>query len=274
MNQNSPRKNTLAIGMFDSGVGGLTVMREIIRMLPHENIIYYADTARIPYGEKSEKAIIRYSNENTHFLFGMAIKLLVVACNTASAYALDSLKRNFNIPIIGVIEAGAAEAVSVTKNKKIAVLATRGTIKSGIYQREIQKQLPDVEIYPLPCPLLVPVIEEKWIDHSITKQIVKEYLGPLKNSDIDTLLLGCTHYPLLRHVIQAELGAGVRIVDSATTCSVAVKKVLEHQRLKKEDNQSPFYKYFVTDDPDKFKTLSKDFLGMPVDQVDQASPTC
>lgn len=260
-----------AIGMFDSGVGGLTVMREVIKALPTENVIYFADTARIPYGEKSRDTIIRYSRENSTFLINKSIKLLVVACNTASAYALDDLKTNFNVPIVGVIESGAEKAVEVTKNGRIAVLGTRGTINSGIYERELLKRIPNAYVHVTPCPLLVPMIEEKWIDHPVTRQVVKEYLDPIRKLDVDTLLLGCTHYPLLKNLFQSELGDDVTIVDSATTCSEKVKKTLENSGLKASSVANPYYHYYVTDDPHKFKNLSKDFLGMATDHVFEAS---
>jgi glutamate racemase len=271
MKQESLIRNGHAIGMFDSGVGGLTVMHEVMRTLPKESLIYFADTARIPYGEKSRETIIRYSIENSIFLMEKEVKLLVVACNTASAYALESLRKIFNIPIIGVIEAGAEKAVQKTRNKQIAVLGTRGTVNSGTYQQEIQKRLPGAIIHAIPCPLLVPMIEEKWIDHSVTKQVVKEYLAPLKKLHIDTLLLGCTHYPLLRDLFQAEMGDDVIIVDSASTCAEAVQNTLKAQNLLSPGSGKPDYRYFVTDDPQKFKNLSKEFLSIAVDNVSAAS---
>lgn len=261
---NPPKNNSRPIGMFDSGVGGLTVMQEVMRKLPCASIIYFADTARIPYGEKSKESIIRFSIENTTFLMQYHIKLLVVACNTASAYALDDLKQKFDIPIIGVIESGAEKAVKVTKNKRLAVVGTRGTINSGVYQKVIQKQLPGAEIFSLSCPLLVPLIEEKLIDHPATRLILEEYLSPLRSKDVDTLLLGCTHYPLLHRLFQEYMGDEVIVVDSATTCAEAVASVISNEQGL---HHLPQYSYFVSDDPQKFQTMGKEFLGMPVENV-------
>lgn len=261
------KNHSRAIGMFDSGVGGLTVMHEVMQKLPSESIIYFADTARIPYGDKSRESIIRFSIENTIFLMQHNIKMLVVACNTASAYALEVLKKTFNIPIVGVIESGAEKAAKVTQNKRIAVVGTRGTILSGIYQKEIQMRLPGAEIVSIPCPLLVPMIEEKLFDHPATKLVLKDYLMTLRNKDVDTLLLGCTHYPLLRKLFQELVGDGVTVVDSASTCAEMVASVMLNEGGLQCSDLSPQYKYFVSDDPLKFQALGREFLGMPVENV-------
>ncbi len=257
-------KQNHAIGMFDSGVGGLTVMQEVIRQIPNENIVYFADTARIPYGEKSREAVIRFSVENTAFLIKNSIKLLIVACNTASAHSLDKLKDIFHIPIIGVIEPGADQATKVTKNGKIAVLATRGTVNSGAYQKEIAKKMPEAEVYAFPCPLFVPFVEEKLMHHPAAKLVVKEYLKPVKDKQVDTILLGCTHYPLLKNLIQEEMGEDIAIVDSASTCAKAVKKILIDLKLHTFNNAAPIHRFFVSDDPEKFQSIGSDFLGMPI----------
>ena len=246
-------------------------MQEIIRRLPNEKMVYFADTARIPYGEKSSETILRYSIENSAFLLEHEIKLLVVACNTASAHALEHLKQSLPVPVVGVIEAGAKKAVSITRNKRIAVLGTRGTIQSGIYEKEIHNLLPDALVRAIPCPLLVPMIEEKMMEHPATKLIVKEYLSPLKEMDIDTLLLGCTHYPLLRRVFQEEMGEEVAIVDSASTCAEAVASALNFHRLSNTQKGALDYRYFVSDDPHKFKSLSKGFLSLPIENVSSIS---
>lgn len=255
-----------AIGLFDSGVGGLTVMKEMRRLLPNENMIYFGDTARVPYGEKSPETILRYSIENAKFLISQDIKVLVVACNTASAYAIDTLKELLDIPIFGVIEPGAERACSVTKTKRIAVLGTKATIKSGIYQREIEKHLPDCYICPIACPLFVPLVEENFITHPATAMIIKEYLSEVKELNIDTLLLGCTHYPLLKEIIQNEVGNDITIVDSASVCAEKLKALLEENELGSSNDQG-FSHYFVSDDPLKFSLFSQHIFGTPVPNV-------
>jgi glutamate racemase len=256
-----------AIGVFDSGVGGLTVMQQITKALPKENIIYFGDTARLPYGGKSRETIIRYSIENTIFLMEQNIKVLVVACSTASSFAVEKLKTIFNIPVVGTIEPGAERAVQVTRNKRIAVLGTRATVGSGVYEKEILKRMPDAFVTSVACPLFVPLVEELFISHPATKMVIKEYLMSLRNKMIDTIVLGCTHYPLLRHLIEEELGPDVTVVDSALTCAEKVKSILTQQKMHaKEDNISD-YRYFVTDDPEKFQALGREFLGMPLKEV-------
>jgi glutamate racemase len=255
--------NANAIGIFDSGVGGLTVMKQIVELLPHENIVYFGDTARLPYGEKSPETIIRYSLENAAFLHNCDIKVLVIACNTASAYALENVRGAVNIPVIGVIEPGAQKAVEVTKNKRIAVIGTKATIKSGIYQKEIEKRLPGCFVLAKSCPLFVPLVEEKFITHPVTALIVKEYLAELNGEGIDTLLLGCTHYPLLKEIIQREVGSGIQIVDSASICAENLKTViLEHSLI--NVGKLSAHRYFVSDDPEKFTHLGSQFFGTPL----------
>jgi glutamate racemase len=260
-------KQSQAIGIFDSGIGGLTVMREIMLRLPQENLIYYGDTARLPYGDKSKEVITRYSIENAIFLMEQNIKLLVVACNTASAFALEKLQKLFNIPVLGVIEPGAEKAIKVSKNKQIAVLGTKGTIKSGVYQREIEKKLPQAKVISLACPLFVPLVEEQFFHHPAASLIVREYLTPLKKHQVDTVLLGCTHYPLLKQRIMEELAENVSIVDSACTCAEKVAELLKECQLANRSNTLPDYRYFVSDDPVKFQSLGVDLLGIPINQV-------
>lgn len=257
----------MAIGMFDSGFGGLTVMRQVAHDLPDEHIIYFGDTARLPYGDKSRETILRYALENTIFLMDHKIKVLVVACNTVSVYSLEKLQQVFNLPIIGVIDPGVEKVVSVTENKKIAVLGTRGTINSGVYQKKIAEKLPGAEITAIACPLFVPLVEERMVDHPVSRMVVKEYLLPLKNKHVDTVMLACTHYPLLREAIREELGNDVHIVDSASTCAEKVKHVLDDLNLRSKEN-NPMRKYFVSDDPEKFKALGAQFLGMPIEHVE------
>lgn len=231
-------------------------MQQLMNVLPHERLIYFGDTARVPYGNKSAQTIVRYSIENTISLLEMNIKLLVVACNTASAFALPKLRQLFNIPIIGVIDPGAERAIGVTNNQRIAVLGTKGTIESGAYQKAIHKLAPHAHILPIACPLFVPLVEERWHDHPASRLIIQEYLSPIRQENIDTILLGCTHYPLLKSLIRQEMGEKISIVDSASTCANQVLKLLaDKQQL------SPFleghHQYYVSDDPEKFHILAK-----------------
>lgn len=256
------------IGIFDSGIGGLTVMRSIIDLMPNEDIIYFGDTARLPYGGKSPETIVRYSTENTIFLMEKNIKALVIACNTASSYAVDKLKRIFNIPVIGVIEPGITAATKITKNGRIGVLGTKATILSETYHKGIKKVMPEAEVFSIACPLLVHLVEELLIHHDATQLIVKEYLKDLRLNQIDTLMLGCTHYPLLKQVIQKEIGDSVNLVDSATTCAYSLKEVLHKHNLAAKKKTAGNRSYFVSDDPKKFQTIGKEFLGLTIDKVE------
>lgn len=261
-------KRSYSIGMFDSGVGGLTVMQQLVQALPNENIIYFGDTARLPYGGKSQETVLRYSTENIHFLLEHNIKLLVIACNTATALALPQLRRLFEIPIIGVIEPGAEKAVEVTRHQRIAVLGTKATIQSGAYQRELQRLLPSATIFPIACPLFVHLVEERFVDHPASQLIVSEYLDCLKDKQVDTLLLGCTHYPLLKHLIAKEIGEDVTIVDSATTCAEKVASTLKDNDMEADKKKGEVsYKYFVSDDPKKFQEQAEKLFGCPIDYV-------
>lgn len=262
MGSNSP------IGVFDSGVGGLTVLKELIHCLPNEEFIYFGDTARLPYGEKSRETILRYSIENTIFLLEKEIKLLVVACNTASAHALERLQQLFNIPVIGVIDPGAEYAVKMSAEGKIAVLGTKGTINSKSYQKAIIQKNKDAFVLPIACPLFVPFVEEHLVDHPATQMIIREYLAPIKKTVIDTLLLGCTHYPLLKDAIRKEVGESIQIIDSAFACAQAVVALLNEKKLYRNSNKpSVSHKYYVSDDPEKLQNLGRTFLGMPIDHV-------
>lgn len=256
------------IGIFDSGAGGLTVFKEIERRLPGENLVYFGDTARLPYGEKSPETIIRYSMENAAFLMGQDIKCLVVACNTASVYALEKLKQTCHIPVIGVIEAGVDSVIKATKSGRIGIIGTRGTVSSGVYQREIPKKFPGASVMAIPCPLLVPLIEERMAHHSVTSQILEGYLAPLKAADIDTLLLACTHYPILKKTIQQIMGDEVKVIDSATTCAALTDQVLIEQNLKAADSTPGSHIFYVSDDPEKFQNIGSLFLGGPLKQVE------
>ncbi len=260
-----------AIGVFDSGVGGLTVLKQLMHVLPHERFIYFGDTARVPYGNKSRQTIIRYSIENTICLLEKNIKLLVIACNTVSALALSKLRQLFTIPIVDVIEPGAEKAAAMTRHQHIAVLGTRATIQSGAYQTAIRKLIPQAALFPIACPLFVPLVEELWMDHPAAHLIVQEYLSPLKTESIDTVLLGCTHYPLLSSLIQQEMGPSVQLVDSASTCADQVKSILQQRQLLSPILQGQ-HQYFVSDDPGKFRVFGERLFGHSLEAVELLAP--
>jgi glutamate racemase len=257
---------TRPIGVFDSGIGGLTVLRALIEVLPAEDFIYLGDTARLPYGTKSNEVIVRYSRENSEFLLAKGIKMLVVACNTSSAVALTEISHLTIVPVIGVIEPGAVAAVKASRSGKIGVIGTEATIASGAYTRAIQALRPRAEIYTRACPLLVPLVEEGWTDNEIAQRTITFYLESLKQSGIDTLLLGCTHYPLLRGLLERELGPRVRIVDSAGATAAAVSKRLRELRLTRPA-RSGSQSFFVTESPDRFVRVGRRFIG---DRVESA----
>jgi len=252
-----------AIGVFDSGIGGLTVLQELLRALPRKHLICLGDTGRTPYGTKSAETVRHYSIENTEFLLEKGIKLLVVACNTASSVALDVMAERAAVPVIGVIEPGAAEAARVTRNQRIGIIGTEATIGSGAYTRALRRLTPKVEIYTRACPLFVPLAEEGWVDNDIARTAAQLYLGSLRQSGIDTLVLGCTHYPLLRRVITEVMGPKVRLVDSAASTAGATAELLRRKRLARRSGKGSV-SFFVTDVPDRFIKVGQRFLGEQV----------
>jgi len=257
-----------AIGVFDSGVGGLTVFKELIKQLPHEDVVYFGDTARVPYGTKSKETIIRFSLENILFLLQKEVKIIVVACNTSSSLALPTLKRHFKKPIIGVISPGAKEAVYATHNKRVGVIATSATINSGAYEREIKRLDNSVEVFSQACPLFVPLAEEGWLKEKVAYQIAEKYLAPIKKAKVDTLILGCTHYPLLKQVIKKVMGNNVRLVDSAQQVVQEVRQVLSEEELLSLDKKHKGgFEFFVSDEPQNFQKLAKRFLGFNLNKV-------
>ena len=256
-----------AIGVFDSGLGGLTVVKELMRQLPSEDIIYYGDTARVPYGAKSEESIIRFSIENTKVLLKHKVKMVVVACNSSSSYALNALRRSFRVPIIGVICPGAKKAVSLTKNKRVGVIATSATIASDEYIRTIKGYDKGVKVFAKACPLFVPLAEEGWFHKPVTTDIAKEYLAPLRKKDIDVLILGCTHYPLLKGALQAAVGKKVVLIDSAKEVAGDVKALLAASGDRKNSTRKPRYKFLVSDRPQDFKRIARDFLGREIKHI-------
>jgi glutamate racemase len=260
--------NTAPIGVFDSGMGGLTVVREMMSQLPNESIIYFGDTARVPYGPKSPDTVLRYSREITAFLKGEGVKALVVACNTATAHALPALRREFDMPIIGVIEPGARAAAAVTKTKRVGVIGTAGTIKSKAYEKEIRKILPDVEVTAQACALFVPLVEEGWLDSEVTRAVARNYLAPIVSAEVDTLVLGCTHYPLMKTVIGNVVGREVRLIDSAHETARQAGEILRAHGLENGTPDGARYRFIASDAPDTFLGLGERFLGSPIDRVE------
>ncbi len=254
------------IGLFDSGVGGLTVLRAIHRTLPHESTLYFGDTARVPYGSKSQSVITRFSIEIAQFLLKKKIKLLVVACNTASAFSLAALQKQFRIPIVGVIVPGARAAQVSTTRKRIGVIGTEGTIESRAYTQAIHRLDKTISVWGQACPLIVPLVEEGWQTKPLAKLIVKDYLRPLLRQRIDTLVLGCTHYPLLKSVIRSVVGPRIQLIDSAEETALTVQSVLREQGLSSPSRTSK-QQFYVSDSPEKFKLLGSRFLGQPIRDV-------
>jgi glutamate racemase len=254
------------IGVFDSGIGGLTVLRALTEALPGEDFVYLGDTARLPYGTKSNEVILRYSRDNSEFLLAKGIKMLVVACNTSSAVALAEISRLTVVPVVGVIEPGAVAAVKASRYGKIGVIGTEATIASGAYTRAIQALRPRAEIYTRACPLLVPLVEEGWTENEIAERTVAFYLESLRQSGIDTLLLGCTHYPLLRGLFERVLGPSVRVVDSACATAAAVSKRLSALRLARSSGTGS-QSFFVTETPERFVRVGRRFIGDAVESA-------
>ncbi len=255
------------IGVFDSGIGGLTVVRALRELLPNETIFYLGDTARVPYGGKSAATVERYSLEITDMLLGENCKTVVVACNTASALALPRLESTTPVPITGVIRPGAQAAVAATRNGHIGVIGTRATIKSGAYDRALLALDPAVRVSARPCPLFVPLIEEGWLESEITDGVVRQYLTPLVEDGIDTLVLGCTHYPLLRAAIGRFLGESVRLVDSAQNCARAVAQLLQDEGLQAEPGADGHLAVALTDPPDAFLDVALKALQLEIGTV-------
>jgi glutamate racemase len=249
-----------SIGIFDSGVGGLTVLREIMRVLPQEDTLYFGDTARVPYGSKSPETVTRYAGEIGGFLLKRDIKLLVVACNTASAVALPSLKRQMSIPVVGVIEPGARRAVEVTRSGRIGVIGTSGTIRSSAYTRAIKRLQPEAVVLTRACPLFVPLVEEGWTDNQVARLTAQNYLQELQEAEIDTLVLGCTHYPLLKSLIADVMGTSVTLVDSAEETAYTVADILAGKCMLRPVSEKGNHQYFVSDVPAGFVRVGNRFL--------------
>ena len=270
MSQSLDNRRYKPIGVFDSGVGGLTVAREIMRQLPGERLIYFGDTARVPYGSKSKETITRYSRQIIRFLQEKGVKAIVVACNTASALALPQIRTEIAIPIIGVVKPGAKVAAETTRNGRIGVIGTEATIGSQIYTRVIHEHNPKAEVIGKPCPLFVPLVEEGWRKDPITEEIARRYLDSFQSSDIDTMIMGCTHYPLLRSTLRRILGESVTLVNPAYETAQSLKALLEEQDLVndgQENGEVPQYQFYVSDAADKFKEFANTILPCEIEEA-------
>jgi len=255
------------IGIFDSGLGGLTVARKVFRLLPNEDVIYFGDTGRTPYGPRSKDIVLEFSRQDTNFLIEQGVKIIVVACNTASALALPTIESEYDIEMLGVIKPGAKSAVKSTRNGKIGVIGTTGTISSDVYSREIGNLDPKIKVFSLACPLFVHLVEEGYLDKPASKLIAEDYLAPFRTNGIDTLVLGCTHYPLLKNVIREVLGDKVALIDSAEETAQVVYKHLMTRDLLREKTTDVLHKFYVSDLPDRFNQVARHFLGDQITNV-------
>lgn len=247
-----------AIGVFDSGLGGLTAVKEIMERLPNENLIYFGDTGRVPYGTRSEETIIRYSRQDIRFLQSFDVKMIVVACGTVSSVALPIIKGEFGVPIVGVVEATADAAVKATRNNKIGIIGTQGTISSGAYSRRIHSEKSNIRTYSRACPLFVPLVENGHFDTQVTRLVIEEYLADIKKQGIDTLILGCTHYPLLEKAIADYMGEEVTLINSGAEVAKSLER--EYPELLNKEKNNSKYRYFVSDDTENFEKLASSFL--------------
>lgn len=254
------------IGVFDSGIGGLTVLREIWNEVPEESTIYFGDNSRSPYGTKSRNTIIRYSLQNMKFLESKGVKMIVIACNTASSYAYEELKARASVPVVEVVTPGADVACRATKNGKIGIIATKGTISTGVYKKSVENRakelgMKNIEIYQQACPLFVSLAEEGWWDKEVTKLTAEEYLKPLKDAGVDTLVMACTHYPLLSKVIQEVMGDNVVLVNTGEATAKVVKELLDKEGTASVGNNNPVREFYTSDEPELFEQIAAPFLG-------------
>lgn len=264
----SAQRAEAPLGVFDSGIGGLTVVQAIAELLPDERIVYLGDTARVPYGNKSPETVARFARQDAAFLLGRGVKAVVVACNTATAFALPTLEAALEVPVIGVLEPGVEAALGRTRNGRIGLIGTAGTIGSEAYQRAIAARRPGAHIVPRATPLLVPLVEEGWLEHPVTRQVLAEYLGPMLREDIDTLVLACTHYPLLKPALREVAGEGVALVDSATTCAAHVAGRLGALGLAAPPGGGCGIDIYLTDRPAQFERVARRFLTAPIKGIE------
>lgn len=262
-----------AIGVFDSGIGGLTVVRALFDHLPNEQLIYFGDTARVPYGPKSPDTVRRYALQISDWLLAQQVKAIVVACNTATAHALDDLVSSAPVPVIGVVDPGARAAVAKSRERRIGVIGTAGTIASRAYERAIHRLAPDATVHAKACPLFVPLVEEGWTDHDATRLIAREYLRPLHDAGIDTLVLGCTHYPLLAPVIAEVMGPAVTLIDSAAETARETARILAHDDIAAAHSSALAHRFVASDAPDRFLAMGRRFLGDSMGDVEQVTFT-
>lgn len=260
--------NAAPLGVFDSGIGGLTVAHALFERLPRESVIYFGDTARVPYGPKSPDTVRRYSAEILSYLLHRGVKAVVVACNTSTAHALGSLRERSPVPVLGVIEPGARAAVAASRAGSIGVIGTAGTIASGAYERAIRALRPDARVVSRACPLFVPLIEEGWFDHPATELVAQEYLAPLRSAGVDTLVLGCTHYPLLKPLLTRVMGEAVRLIDSAEETAAAAEHELDAGGLLADGSRTPTHTFVISDDEPHFRSVGARFLGERLRQVE------
>ncbi|HEX6615204.1 MAG TPA: glutamate racemase [Gemmatimonadales bacterium] len=253
--------NPAPIGIFDSGIGGLTVARAVYERLPHESTVYFGDTARVPYGPKSPETVRRYSLEILEWLLAQGVKAVVIACNTSTAHALETLRAQSPVPVIGVIEPGARAAGAASGRGPIGVIGTAGTIASNAYAREIQRRRPDARVEQVPCPLFVPLVEEGWFEHPAAELIAHEYLEPLRRAAVDTLVLGCTHYPLLKPLLQRVMGPDVQLIDSGEETASVVEQVLGRLSLAAPADAAATHRFAVSDDEARFRQVGARFIG-------------
>jgi glutamate racemase len=260
--------NAAPIGIFDSGIGGLTVARAIYEHLPHESTVYFGDTARVPYGPKSPETVRRYSLEILDWLLHQKVKAVVIACNTSTAHALETLQHHSPVPVIGVIDPGARAAAAASKAGPIGVIGTAGTIASNAYARAIQRRHPGARVEQRACPLFVPLVEEGWFDHPAAELIAREYLEPLRTAGVDTLVLGCTHYPLLKPLLQRVMGRDVRLIDSGEETAAVVAHVLDRNDLRAPDDAAVEHRFAVSDDEARFRQVGSRFIGERLGQAE------
>lgn len=249
------------IGIFDSGIGGLTVVKEVMKILPDEDIVYFGDTARVPYGNKSPETVTKFAFQDTEFLVSKNVKALVIACNTASAMSLDSISKMFDIPIIGVIRPGAKAAVKVTRNGRIGIIGTEGTINSRAYEKAIKALDKNMQIFGYACPLFVPIVEEGWAESKVSDLVAEEYLASLKKQNVDTVVMGCTHYPLLTNVVSKIMGKGVLLINPAEATALELKNILFENELQNEGGHIAEYEYNVSDNTARFSKVGSNFLN-------------
>lgn len=257
------------VGIFDSGVGGLTVLRAVRRLLPNEPLIYLGDTARVPYGNRSAETILKYTEECCAFLAEKEVKAIVVACNTASAHSLPYLQHRFHFPFLGVIEPGVEAALEATRNKRIGILGTRATIGSEVYAKALSRLDPSVRTESIACPLFVPLVEENWIDHPVTESVARDYLSRF-SPEIDAVILGCTHYPLLRPVLGRVLGEKVELIDSAEAVATALQKMLESKNIPSGKDSEGECRLYATDLSAGFQKTARRFLGENLPPIQKA----